>query len=95
MPLVILGYIKLPDLKKEVFMTVQPKRFRIRLDIADHLIRAARARAGFDGVDVNVVVGNALACYLGDELAILQEQEELAATTVNGPCVETSIEEGE
>jgi hypothetical protein len=50
------------------------KRSRLHLDIRTDLVRAARAKAGFDGIELNAVVSNALKTYLADELAILHER---------------------
>ncbi len=51
------------------------KRSRLHLDIRTDLARAARAKAAFDGLELNAVVSNALESYLADELAILHERE--------------------
>lgn len=53
----------------------ESQRFRARIDIPDDLIRAVRARAGFDGVEINVVIARALEAYLQDELAMLRKKQ--------------------
>ena len=56
-------------------MAEESKRSRLRMDIPNSLVRAARARAGFDGVDPNIVIARALEVYLKEELEILKRKE--------------------
>ena len=56
-------------------MDDQAKRNRMRIDLPEHLNRAARARAGFDGVDVNVGIAKALELYLKDEIETLRKKQ--------------------
>lgn len=66
-------------------MADEVQRSRLRMDIPDELVRAARARAGFDGIDVNVVIANALEAYLVDELATLRKKQQRATKKDEGP----------
>ena len=67
-------------------MTDASRRSRLRMDIPDALVRAARARAGFDAVDVNVVIARALGAYLTDEVDMLHRKE-LNATIDRPSCI--------
>jgi hypothetical protein len=56
-------------------MANETTRSRLRADVPEKLIRAARVRAGLEGTDVNVVIGQALEKFLTEELAILNQRE--------------------
>ena len=66
-------------------MADESKRSRLRMDISHELVCAARARAGFDGVDVNVVIARALENYLTEELEMLRKKQQAAGKKEAAP----------
>lgn len=64
-------------------MANERKRSRLRLDLPDNLIRATRAKAAFAGIDVNMVIADALEKHLVDELAIINSRKEENGKTDN------------
>lgn len=66
-------------------MADESKRSRLRMDIPHELVCAARARAGFDGVDVNVIITRALESYLTEELEILRKKQQAAGKKADAP----------
>jgi hypothetical protein len=55
-------------------MTDQRERYRLKLDLAPEIIRAVRARAGFDGKSPAGVVSAALELYLRDEISLAKDR---------------------
>lgn len=60
-------------------MSAPLQRSRLRIDVSEELIRAVRARAGFDGVETNAVVAAALEVYLQEELDTLRSKQQQRA----------------
>ena len=73
-------------------MAEPKKRPRLHLDINPDLVRAARAKAGFDGVRVHDVVSIALERYLFDELAIVRGKQDGGANSEKSPSHRTAQE---
>jgi hypothetical protein len=61
------------------------------MDIPEPVVRAARARAGFDAVDLNVIITRALEEFLREELTIVRRKEE--AMNTDRPLSDTQSEE--